>query len=246
MLKPWGIAIVLFALAGGTALAQEAQQPSVIAPELAQPPLTEPSGTGTGNGPGNGTGPALVVQTPKPKAGQPVGAPIMTIDPDEVFSKSRWGARVQADVERRSRDIKAENDRLADQFSAEEQQLTQLRSTLSDDEFRQRADEFDKRVVEVRRQRDGIMRDLQDEIEEERAAFFRAALPVLAKLMQEHGATVVLDQRAIFVSAESADVTDALIQRFDQTVGAGPVQPIPAPKTEAAPEKPTAPEKPAP
>jgi len=222
MQRSLGIFAVLLALAGGAATAQEAQQQppgSVLTtPELAPVPGAPAEATG------NGTGPALLVETPEPRQGQ--NAPqIMTIDPEAVFARSRWGLRVQTELDRRGREIAAENDRLANQFSAEEQQLTTLRATLSAEEFRKRADEFDQRVVEVRRARDGVARDLQEEIDEERAAFFRAALPVLAQLMKERGATVVLDQRAIFVSAQSADVTDALIERCDEVVGAGPAAP---------------------
>lgn len=205
-------------------MAQEGQPPApgsvLSAPELA--PVPGAPGEATVNG----TGPALLVETPEPRQGQ-TAPQIMTIDPEAVFARSGWGLRVQTELDRRGREIAAENDRLADQFSAEEQKLTTLRATLSAEEFRKRADEFDKRVVEVRRERDGVARQFQEEVDEERAAFFRAALPVLAQLMKERGATVVLDQRAIFVSAQSADVTDALIERFDEVVGPGPAVPPP-------------------
>ncbi|UXU74636.1 MULTISPECIES: OmpH family outer membrane protein [unclassified Paracoccus (in: a-proteobacteria)] len=164
--------------------------------------------------------PPLVVETAD-KAGE-ASLPLMTLDQDEVYLRSDWGQRVQAELEKQGRDIAAENDRLAEEFAAEEQQLTALRQSLPADEFRARADEFDKRVVEVRRERDIAARALQTRAEEERQAFFRAALPVLAALMKERGAVAVLDQRAIFVAAQSIDITDALIARLNQEIGAGP------------------------
>ncbi|MDS9468132.1 OmpH family outer membrane protein [Paracoccus sp. MBLB3053] len=166
----------------------------------------------------------LMVETPDPGPDHPP-LMIMTIDQDAVFLKSRWGMRVQTELDRRGDEIAAENERLANDFSAEEDELTKLRGTLAPDEFRKRAEEFDKRVVEVRRQRDSVARQLQDEIEEERASFFRAALPILAQLMQERGAVIVLDQRSIFVSAQSVDVTDDLVARMDRLIGEGPVAP---------------------
>ncbi|WP_245155620.1 OmpH family outer membrane protein [Paracoccus ravus] len=160
----------------------------------------------------------ILVQTPT----SPGNSAILTVEAEALFARSAWGKRVQAELEKRSAEVASENDRLADQFATEEQQLTELRATLSPEEFRARADEFDKRVVEVRRAREQAARALQDEIESERAAFFRAALPVLGQVMRERGASVVLDQRAIFVAAESADVTDLVIERLDSTIGAGP------------------------
>ncbi|WP_258551852.1 OmpH family outer membrane protein [Paracoccus versutus] len=163
----------------------------------------------------------IVVETPPPN-GQAV-LPVLTLDQDALYLHSRWGQRVQAELERRGSEIAAENERLVEQFAAEEQELTALRQTLPPDEFRKRADEFDKRVVEVRRARDAAPRALQAEAEEERQAFFRAVLPVLAAVMRERGAVVVLDQRAIFVASQSIDVTEVLIERIDREIGAGPL-----------------------
>ncbi|MDQ7262787.1 OmpH family outer membrane protein [Paracoccus sp. PS-1] len=187
--------------------------------------------------------PPIVVDTPPPNGDAVL--PVLTLDQDTLYLRSQWGQRVQDELEQRGREIAAENDRLADQFSAEEQQLTALRQTLPPDEFRQRADEFDKRVVEVRRARDAAARELQAEADEERQAFFRAALPVLAALMRERGAVVVLDQRAIFVAAQAIDVTELLIERMDREVGPGPLDepaeseaPDPATPGEAPAESP--------
>ena len=157
---------------------------------------------------------------PAPPA--PQSLPMMTIDPERLFAQSQWGKRVLADYEARGRALAADNERLANQFSDEEGELTKLRDSMSPEEFRARAEEFDKRVVEVRRERDKLLTDLQHEFDQGRNSFLQAVLPVLAKLMQERGAVVVLDQRAIFVSADSIDVTQELIGRVDVEVGAGP------------------------
>lgn len=225
-----GIAALILALGAGAAAAEQAPSgpPAAGSADMIvrAPGPTSPGaragGVAQGTVVGAATAPALVVETPAPGPAGSAAAGIMTIDPEAVFTHSRWGQRVQADLERQSREIAAENERLANQFAAEEQELTNLRGALPPDEFRRRADDFDRRVVEVRRQRDAVGRELENRLESERAAFFRAALPVLAKLMQDRGAVVVLDQRAVFVSARSADVTEALIALLDERIGAGP------------------------
>ena len=171
--------------------------------------------------------------------------PVITLDQDALYLNSKRGLRVQADLERQGREIAAENDRLEKQFAEEERALTQLRETLPPDEFRKRADEFDTRVVEVRRERVNAARDFQTRANEERSAFFRAALPVLAAIMRERGAVAVLDRSAVIVAAESIDVTGALIQRMDADIGTGPAMPDPAAAPEGAPATP-APGTPAP
>lgn len=208
-----GIALVLLLAVGAPLAAQEREGGDAIE----APGLSADHGTAAGTGGG-----ALLVDTP---SGQ-VALPILTIDPQALFMQSAWGQRVNDSISAESKQIEAENDRLADQFSREEQELTALRGSLPADEFRRRADEFDKRVVEVRRQRDGLLRTLDTRFEAERNAFFRAALPILAQLMKERGAQVVLDQSAIFVAAQAVDVTDDLVARVDSEIGAGPVEPV--------------------
>ena len=185
----------------------------------------------------------ILVESPGAPAGSAV-LPVITLDQDMLYLNSKWGQRVQADLERQGREIAAENDRLEKQFADEERELTQLRATLPPEEFRTRADAFDTRVVEVRRERANAARELQSRANEERGAFFRAALPVLAAMMRERGAVAVLDRNSVFVAAESIDVTEALIQRLDASIGTGPTDPVPPPQAPALPAP--APEEPEP
>ncbi|RCW81332.1 OmpH family outer membrane protein [Paracoccus lutimaris] len=182
----------------------------------------------------------MVVDAPASPAANGM-LPVITLDQDALYLNSKWGQRVQADLERQGRDIAAENDRLEKQFADEERELTQLRATLPPDEFRKRADAFDTRVVEVRRERANAAREWQTRANEERSAFFRAALPILAAMMRERGAVAVLDRNSVFVAAESIDVTEALIQRLDSEIGGGPVLP-PAGQEAAPPVPETVPE----
>lgn len=165
-------------------------------------------------------GGALPVETPSVQG----ALPILTIDPQSLFLHSAWGRRVNDSIGIESKEIEAENDRLADEFAREEQELTALRGSLPADEFRRRADEFDKRVVEVRRQRDGVLRALDTRVDAERTAFFRAALPILEQVMKERGAQVVLNHSATLAALPAVDVTEDLVARVDSEIGAGPAE----------------------
>lgn len=177
--------------------------------------------------------PALVV--PSDGTGQQL--PIMTIDQDRLFTGSAWGRRVQNDLVTTGRDLADENERLLQQFSREEEELTRLRDTLSAEDFRARADEFDRRVVEVRRERDSAKQRLEQLAQEERDAFYNAVMPILAQMMQERHAVVVLDQRMVLVRAQAIDVTDDLIKRLDSEAGEGPATRDPSPPASGQPDK---------
>ena len=151
-------------------------------------------------------------------------APILTVDQDRLFNESSWGQRVQAQLEAEGQTIAAENTRLADQLAAEERALTDLRATLDQAEFRRRAEAFDARATEVRRERAQAVQDLNARAEADRAAFYQAALPVMGDMMQARRAIAVLDRRTVFVSLEAVDITTDLIARLDETLGDGSEQ----------------------
>ena len=158
---------------------------------------------------------------PTPADAKPLAAPILTVDQDVLFDASDWGKRTQRVLDQEGSKIEAENERLAAQLSAEEATLTQQRGSLDPAEFRRLAEAFDTRATEVRRQRAQVVQDLNAWAESDRAAFYRAALPLMGEMMQERGAVAVLDRRTVFVSVDAIDLTQDLVVRLNAELGDG-------------------------
>ncbi|MDO5530105.1 MAG: OmpH family outer membrane protein, partial [Paracoccus sp. (in: a-proteobacteria)] len=99
---------------------------------------------------------------------------VLAIDPDRLFAASAWGQRAQALLAELGDEIAAENERLERQFTEEEQALTAARAALAPAEFRRRAEAFDTRAQDVRRDRAEALRALAERAEAERTAFIEA------------------------------------------------------------------------
>lgn len=149
-------------------------------------------------------------------------APILTLDQESLFSQSLWGKRAVAEIEADSRILQAENRNIEAALTAEEKALTDQRTRMAPDEFRKLADEFDTRVTGIRQAQESKARSLGEERERERQAFFDAVLPIMGEVMSERGAVAILDNRAVFLSVRSIDVTDDMLARIDERLGAGP------------------------
>lgn len=201
-----GLAVVALLALPGLALGQAVpgDQPPAAAPPATPeaPPL-----------------PSRTIQSPRDA--KPVAAPILTVDQDVLFAASEWGKRTQRILEEEGGKIEAENERLAAQLSDEESALTQQRGTLDPAEFRRLAEAFDTRATEVRQQRAQVVQDLNAWAEADRAAFYRAALPLMGEMMQERGAVAVLDRRTVFVSMDAIDMTQDLVSRLNAELGDG-------------------------
>lgn len=147
---------------------------------------------------------------------------VLTVDQERLFAESAWGKRVALEIEEKGRTILAENKRIEKQMSDDEADLTDSRDALDPAEFRKKAEAFDTRAMEVRRERASIVQKLNAQPQEERTAFLQAALPIMGEVMQRREAAVVLDRRTVFVSLEAIDITDELIEEIDARIGAGP------------------------
>ncbi len=148
---------------------------------------------------------------------QPPQAPaqVLLIDQDRLFSGSVFGQAVGGVIDRVGRDLSAQNREIEDVLTQEEQRLTELRSSLSIEDFRLRAAEFDARVVEIRSEQDAKNRALGAYAEAARQRFLEIMGPILIDLVQRSGAEVLMDRRAVIFARDDIDITDEAIAAID-------------------------------
>ena len=160
---------------------------------------------------------------------------VLTIDSERLFLASDFGKRVAAEVEAAGNDLVAENRRIEAELAEAEQELTDMRATMTPEAFRPLADAFDTRVQETRQAQAAKSRALNAQLDSEREVFLNAAGPVLEVLMQELGASVVLERRTVFISANSSDITAEAVTRRNETLGAGATTPVVPDRPQPAP-----------
>ncbi len=156
----------------------------------------------------------------------PVRADILVLNQDRLLNQTAYGARIQQELEAASQALANENRRIEEQLTTEELELTALRQTLAADEFRVLADEFDARVRDIRAAQDAKTRDLQSQAEAAQQRFFEETVPLLLEIVQQRGASVLLDSRTVLLSAGGVDITDAAITLIDERLGNGGEDPL--------------------
>jgi Skp family chaperone for outer membrane proteins len=163
-----------------------------------------------------------------------VRSPILTIDVDRLVAETRFGQRLGEDLQAQEEALAAENRRIESELTAEEQSLTERRPSMEVEAFRAEAEAFDAKVQRIRAEQDAKEQALSDSVNEGRTEFLNAATPVLAQLMIDSGAAVILQRRDVFLSASLVDVTDEAIAAIDAELGDGS-EPQAAPNGEEAP-----------
>ena len=148
-------------------------------------------------------------------------SPILTIDSERLFVESDFGKRIASEIEAELAVLAAENRSIEAELTAEEKSLTEQRPSMSPDDFRAVADAFDERVQIIRREQLNKELEITKREEKSRLAFLQAAQPILAELMRQSEAAVILERNSIFISANSIDITDRAIARLNTTIGSG-------------------------
>jgi Skp family chaperone for outer membrane proteins len=158
--------------------------------------------------------------------GQLDGPGVVILNQERVFAESLFGQRVQQELEAASAELAAENREIETALLEEERQLTDMRATMSAEEFRPLADEFDQRVEEIRAAQTARLRTLTALADRARQAFIELTTPILRELLQDRGASAVIDSRVVLYAAEGADITEAALERIDALLGDGGDRPI--------------------
>ncbi|MEO0372676.1 MAG: OmpH family outer membrane protein [Pseudomonadota bacterium] len=144
---------------------------------------------------------------------------ILVIDPERLFENSNLGRTMLAAHQKKREALAAENEELAAELEAEEQRLTDIRSTTSPDEFRDMADAFDARVQQIRADSERRVRDLERERDGLPAEFLSQVDQIILDVMRAAGGVVLLDQRSVILRADVVDITDRAITRINAEFG---------------------------
>lgn len=168
----------------------------------------------------------LAAGTPQVVLAQNLGqilSPILIIDREKLFAESAFGQSIMAQLNDISAGLEAETREIVTNLEAEELNLSMARSTLPAEEFRALADAFDIKVQQLRQSRSAAEEQQLLDIEKARIVFLEQVNPILATLMQEAGAIVLMERRDVVISANSIDITTKAISRIDALFARGAV-----------------------
>jgi Skp family chaperone for outer membrane proteins len=158
-----------------------------------------------------------------------VRSPVLTIDPERLYAESLFGQRVAAEIRTDAEALDRENQRIEQALTEEERGLTLRRPTMAVEEFRAAAEDFDSRVQAIREAQDAKERSLQQAVSQGQADFLEAATPILAEIMLDAGAAVILDRRSVFLGVGAVDITDRAIEAVNTRIGDGTAPPVEEP-----------------
>jgi len=165
-----------------------------------------------------------VAQETRFPVGEARNLPILLLDQERLLRGSKLGQAFLKESRDKELRLVDRRRRIDSELEAEEKRLTDLRDETPPEEFRKLADAFDTKVVRLRAEQEEASVELTQEIDASRKRFFQQAAPVITSIMQEFGASVVLEQRSVLVSANGLNITNRAIAQLDSQFSSEPAQ----------------------
>ena len=169
-------------------------------------------------------------RAPEPPTPRPVtvwaGAEsaILVVSMDQIRSRSLAAQSIERQAADFRQRLREELDSRREALRAEEKALVSLRDTLDREAFEFRAAEFERQVRQLKEERRRRANQLQAALRRATDALDTALRPILAQIMAERGAAVLIDNRNVVLSATALDVTQVAIKRLDASMPSLEVQ----------------------
>lgn len=103
-------------------------------------------------------------------------------------------------------------------ISLEETELAELRERMNAAEFRVRVRNFEERVFANRNFAQQESAKLQSILAKASTRLRREIAPILAQLLRERGAQLMLDKSQVLLNADTLDVTEEVLERLDAVI----------------------------
>jgi Skp family chaperone for outer membrane proteins len=173
----------------------------------------------------------------------PVGAQqaepsrIGVFDPETVWKLTEIGKKYNADLSEARDKLQADIDKKQAEIDAVRDKLRQQQASLSDDKAAQMQKDIQNRVIELNRLNDDATREMKSQLGEVQNRFQQMLLETVEAFGKEKNYTLILNKGVIDYNAPQIDVTQSLIQKFND------MHKVP-PSTAAKPQPKKTPDKP--
>ncbi len=174
----------------------------------------------------------LGAAAPQGLAAQEAAAPstqlkVAVIDVERVVLESESGKAARAKVEGLRKQKEEEGKALEAEIKDLQKRYNEGRLSLSEDKLRELEKEIEERGIAYRRFQSDAQRDLTKSWEKSLEEINKQVMPIIGQVGEEMGLTLIFNkfQGALLYAANSVDITDQIIERFNAAMAGGEESP---------------------
>ena len=148
---------------------------------------------------------------------------ILIVDLQQILQDAKAAKGVQAIINQEYSSYTKEVAQQEDDLQKARAELERQRTVLAPDAFNTRARDLQQRYDELGQVVQGRRQSLQQSLNEAMQQVKNAALTVIADIVKERKANLVIEKQAVVFEAEGMDVTADAVARLDQKLASVPV-----------------------
>ena len=137
-------------------------------------------------------------------------------DPETVWKLTEVGKKYNQDLNDARDRLQAEIDKKQAEIDAIKDKLRQQQQSLSEDKAAQMQKDIQNRMIELNRLNDDATREMKSQLSDVQNRFQQMLVETLEVYGKEKNFTLVLDKSVIAYNSPQIDVTQDLIQKFNE------------------------------
>ena len=171
------------------------------------------------------------------RAQQPEPIRIGVFDPESVWKLTDVGKKYNQDLNDARDKLQTDIDKRQAEIDSLRDKLRQQQATLSDDKASQMQKDIQNKTIELNRFTDDATREIKSQLSEVQNRFQQMLVDTLEVYGKEKNFTLILDKTVIAYNSPQIEITQDLIQKFNEKHKAPP-SPAAKPQPKKTPEKP--------
>lgn len=170
---------------------------------------------------------SLVSAATVSSAGAANPAVILIVNTEQIFSQAKVGISIREQIQGMAKKLQAEDKKGQEAIEAEAKKLTEQRALLSQEDFKKKFEELQKKDEVHQRKMRQKGQELQLGANKARAEVETAIRPIFQNIMEKNGATILLDQSVVLAGGVDLDVTAEVLKQLDAKLATVTVKPVP-------------------
>ena len=142
-------------------------------------------------------------------------AKVAVVDSNLIISNSAVAVDINRQVAQMQSDMQTELQAKGNALRAEEESLKGQSAIMPQEAYNQKAQEFQQKAVEYQREVQIKRQQLEIAINNANAEIQRALKPIFQKVLQDTGATLLIEKGFVLEQAPGLDVTTRVIEQLD-------------------------------
>lgn len=153
------------------------------------------------------------------EAAQQLPTVVMAIvDIQKIMRESAASVSIRDQIDGVRSGYQADLDAKEERLRKTDEDLKRQRAILAPEAFEEKRKEFEEEVLGVQREVQGRNAVIEQAIGDATGKIREKLIPILAKIMEERGASVLLDKSQVLVSDKSLEVTTTSLTRLNKAL----------------------------